>query len=473
MRTSGVALPTAFLLLTTSLSTARGQTAAGPESSVNNTKVSGRYGQDDDRQTFADIGLSLKLPPNCMVVRQVQEEFPVWQVESPAGQSPWSMRVQVAVAPDPAVDLVTQAKAAVDGLALDGATVKVLKERDIKVEGGDGRLVWVSAERGGQATMAGWLLVRTGPGVFISMGAITSPAAFPDVEPRLDAVFASARVQDPRELQVQRNARVRRGDALRAGFSPERLKSLVRPGSELFRIWRPGPDATQTEVGWMELAVRAAPRSEATFNRGGAQDAMSREEGLLVLLTARMNSSDGVDRIETQARYWVAWDLGAEAWVVRSSQQGSGPEVRFEQIGLRSRPAPGRPGPTLIVSSQSGGEAALPLELEIPPVAYLPQALAMVLGSLLPQDGSAAGEATFYALDPGTTRLCQRPVSWSAGGEGTWTLVSRNTPEAQPLTERFGPHGGRVDRVEPDGTRTTPSSLQEIRKRWQALGLEP
>jgi hypothetical protein len=193
----------------------------------------------------------------------------------------------------------------------------------------------------------------------------------------------------------------------------------------------------------------------------------------MVLLTARMNSADGVDRIETQARYWVAWDLGAEAWVVKSSQQGSGPEVRFEQIGLRSRPAPGRPGPMLIVSSQSGGEATLPLELEIPPVAYLPQALAMVLGSLLPQDASAAGEAIFYALDPGTTRLCQRPVGWRPGTDGTWTLVSRSTPESQPLIERFGPQGGRVDRVEPDGTRTTPSSLQEIRKRWQALGLEP
>lgn len=450
-----------------------GQNATQGQKSVDNVSVPGRSSAQDTLQTFADIGLSLRLPPRCLVVRQLQEEFPVWQIESPAGQPPWSMRVQVAVAPDPAVDLATQSKAAVDGLALDGATVKIVKERTLQVDGGDARVIWASAERGTQSTMAGWLLIRTGPGVFISVGAITSPAAFAEIEPRLDAIFASARVQDPRQLQSQRNALVQRGDALRQGFTPDRLRTLVRPGSELFRIWRPGPDGAATEVGWMEMAVRASPRSEASFHRGDVQDPLSREEGLLVLLTARMNSADGVDRIETQARFWVAWDLGAEAWAVKSVQQGSGPEVRFEQIGLRARPAPGRPGPSLIVSSQSGGEAATPLELEIPPVAYLPQAVAMLLGSLLPQEPAAAGDAIFYALDPGTTRLCQRPTSWRKDGEGPWTLVTRNTPEAQPLVERFGPNGGRIDREEPDGTRTTPSSLEEIRKRWKALGLEP
>lgn len=473
MRIRGASLTTVLLLLASWLVVPEVLAQPAKPSSDHNGVVTGLSTHEDDRQTFADIGLSLQLPPNCMVVRQIQEEFPVWQVESPAGQSPWSLRVQVAVAPDPAVDTTTQAKAAVEGLALDGASVKVLKERALKVEGGEGRVVWASAERGGQSTMAGWLLIRTGPGVFISVGAITSPTAFAEVEPVLDAVFASARVQDPRQLQSQRNERVQRGDTIRAGFTLQRLKSLVRQGSELFRIWKPGPGGTQNEVGWMEMAVRAAPRSEASFNRGGAQDPLAREEGLLVLLTARMNSADGVDRIETQARYWVAWDLGAEAWVVKSVQQGSGPEVRFEQIGLRSRPAPGRPGPTLIVSSNSGGDASPPLELDIPPVAYLPQAIAMVLGSLLPQESSAAGEAIFYALDPGTTRLCQRPVAWRPGSDGVWTLVTRNTPESQPLTERFGAGGGRLERVEPDGTRTTPSSLEEIRKRWQAMGLEP
>jgi hypothetical protein len=449
------------------------QTPRGLQSSVDNDSVTGHSSTTSIPQTFADIGLILRLPARCLVVRQLQEEFPVWQIESPAGQPPWSMRVQVAVAPDPAVDLTTQAKAAVDGLALDGATVKIVKQRDLKVAGGEARVVWASAERGTQSTMAGWLLVRTGPGVFISVGAITAPADFAQTEPLLDEIFASASVQDPRQLQAQRNALVQRGDSLRNGFTPDRLRTLVRPGSELFRIWRPVADGATTEVGWMEMAVRTAPRSEASFHRGNVQDPLAREEGLLVLLTARMNSADGVDRIETQARFWVAWDLGAEAWAVKSVQNGSGPEVRFEQIGLRARPAPGRPGPSLIVSSQSGGEAATPLELEIPPVAYLPQAVAMLLGSLLPQNPSAEGEAIFYALDPGTTRLCQRPTTWRKEGEGPWTLITRNTPEAQPLVERFGPNGGRVDREEPDGTRTTPSSLEEIRKRWKALGLEP
>jgi hypothetical protein len=34
----------------------------------------------------------------------VAEEFPAWQVESGPGQPPWSMRVQMAFAPDPKTD---------------------------------------------------------------------------------------------------------------------------------------------------------------------------------------------------------------------------------------------------------------------------------------------------------------------------------------------------------------------------------
>jgi hypothetical protein len=446
------------------------QTARQSETTVDNVHVPGRAFADQEWR-FVDLGLTMQLPAGSTVTRLVAEEFPVWQVESGPGQPAWSMRVQSAAAPDPATDLVAQAKAATEGLALTGGTVRVLRERSLKAGECEARVVWATAVRGEQSTVAGWMLIRTGPGVFLSLGVLTSPEAFPEVEPRMDAVFASARAQDPRQMQADRNARVQRGDALRATLTPDRLRSLTRPGSELSRIWRPAADGSITELGWVEMAVRAAPRAEASLQRAASTDPLAREEGLLVLLTARMNSADGVDRVETQARYWVAWDLGSEAWVVRSVQRGSGPEVRFEQMGLRPRPAAGRPGASLVVASQSTG-ASPPVELEIPPGAYLPQAVAMLLGSLLPQEPGAAGESVFYALDPATARMCQRPVSWQSGAGG-WTLVTRNTPETAPVTERFGPNGGRLERIEPDGTRTTPSTLEEIRKRWKAMGLEP
>jgi hypothetical protein len=33
--------------------------------------------------------------------------------------------------------------------------------------------------------------------------------------------------------------------------------------------------------------------------------------------------------------------------------------------------------------------------------------------------------------------------------------------------------GGFAARMEPDGTHTTPSTTQEVQKRWNALGLDP
>lgn len=423
-------------------------------------------------QSFHDIGLRLQLPADAKVTRIVQDEFPVWQVESGPGAAAWSMRIQVAVAPEEATDLAGQASAAIDGLRSTGTTVKVLRESDRDVGGVSGRVIWATATRGEASVVAGWLLVRTGPGVFVSLGTLTTPAAFPETEPTLEAIFASAHVTDPRQMQAERNEAVRRGDDLRGLLTPARLRSLVRPGSRVSRIWKPGPGGGETELGWVEMAVTSATRSEAAFNRGGPEDPGNREQGLLVMITARMNDADGIGKVETQARYWVSWDLQAEAWVVRSLQRGTGPDVRYEQIGLRPRGEGGRPGNALIVSSQSGGESIPPLELEVPSVAYLPQAVAIMLGSLLPQDPARAGDAIFYALDPATARMCQRPVQWQPSSDGSWTLTTRNTPETRPVMERIG-SGGGIDRTEPDGTRTTPSSLEEIRRRWKAMGLEP
>lgn len=406
--------------------------------------------------------------------RLASEEFPAWEVLSGAGPE-WKLRVEQVWAPDPAADCAAQARSALQSLGAGGTTVKVLSERPGKVSNCESRTVWASATRGDVTTIAGWLLVRTGDGIFVSIATATTPKDFAEAEGTLDRSFATLKVFDPRTVQAERDAAIERGQAFLKSLSPQRLQALADGTSRVRRLWRPGPDGSQEELGWVETRMQRAPRSSA--GRKGPSvlnNAAEREEGLLITIIARTLAADGTDRVETRANYWVSWDLQSEAWTVRSEQKGAGPKQRFEQVGLLPR-TDGPPGSaTLMVATDTGSGMAEPATWSRPPVAYLPQAVAIVLAQTLPQDGTAPADMAFYALDPASGRLCQRLARWSRDGESKrWQLGVQNTPDAPASVETIDDRGQLLRREEPDGSCMEPSSPVEIDRRWRALGLEP
>jgi hypothetical protein len=430
----------------------------------------------DPRPTdFAAIGASLRLPVGSSVVRLAQEEFPAWEVLSPAGQPEWRLRVEQVWSNDPMTDCPAQVKAGMQGLAAGGTQVKMLSERAGTVSGCESRTAWASLTNGAESRIAGLVVVRTGDGIFVSVATSTAAERFADVEATLDRSFATLRVVDPRTVQAEREAALARGETFLKSLTRERLRALADGVSRVRRLWRPGADGEPEEIGWVEVLARTAPRSAA--GRAGPalmNRASDKEEGLLITLIARTTSADGTDRVETRASYWVAWDLQAEAWSVRSEQKGAGPKTRFEQIGLMSRPDGATP-PTLMVATDAGAGMADPATWSRPPVAYLPQALALALGPTLPQDGSAPGDLAFYALDPASGRLCQRLAQWTrdeAAGPA-WRLEVRNTPDSAASREWFDARGQLLRRREADGSCMDPSSPAEIERRWKAIGLEP
>jgi hypothetical protein len=81
----------------------------------------------------------------------------------------------------------------------------------------------------------------------------------------------------------------------------------------------------------------------------------------------------------------------------------------------------------------------------------------------------------FYALDPGSGRLCQRLVRWSRDETtpGAWKLEVQNTPDTPASLEWFDGEGRLLRRLEADGSRMDPSTPAEIERRWKAIGLDP
>jgi hypothetical protein len=424
---------------------------------------------------FTAIGASIRLPRGASAERLLAEEFPAWQVLSPAGGPEWRLRIEQVWAPDPNTDCAGQIRAGLEGLGLGGMQVKVLSERAGTVSGCESRSAWATVTGPGGSRIAGLLVVRTGDGVFASIATSMPTERFAETEALLERSLATLQVVDPRAIQVEREAAIERGQAFLKSLSKERLRALADGTSRVRRLWRTDEDGEPEELGWVEVLLRPAPRSSAGRSGPAVLDRPSeREEGLLISMIARTTAADGTDRVETRANYWIAWDLGSEAWTVRSEQKGSGPKSRFEQVGMLPR-ADGPQDPVLMVATDVGAGMAEPATWRRPPVAYLPQGLALVLGSLLPQNETAPSNMVFYALDPATGRLCQRLVRWSRDPDtqGTWKLEVQNTPDTPASAEWFDPQGRLVKRQEADGSRMEPSTPAEIQRRWKALGLDP
>ncbi len=407
----------------------------------------------------------------------MEEEFPAWRVVSGNPDAPaWRLRVEQAWATDPNADCAAQARTALRTLGAGGTDVKVLSERSGTLAGCESRTVWATATRGETSTLAGWLLVRTGDGIFFSVAIAAAPKDFAALQTLLDASFATLQLKDPRVTQAEREAAIERGQALVASLGGAPLKALADGASSVRRLWRLDADGAEEEIGWVEIRVAHGPRNKA--GRAGPslmKNPDEQEDGLLVSVIARTLNADGTDRMETRVSYWLAWDLGSEAWSSRSEQKGAGPQRRLEQVGMLPR-AGGTTGlPTLMVATDAGTGMGEPQTWTRPPTAYLPQALSMVLGRLLPRDGTAPTDLAFYAYDPATGRLCQRLVHWAKdpAAAGQWCLSVRNTPDTPPSQEWYDEQGRFLRRREADGSCMDPSSPADIQRRWREKGLEP
>lgn len=434
-------------------------------------------GLSADRTAFAALGASLRLPPKASVTRLADEEFPAWRVDSGDPDGPvWRLRVEQVWAADPKADCAMQAKGALRALGAGGTEVKVLAEQAGTLAGCESRTVWATATRGESITLAGWLLVRTGDGIFFSVAVAATPKDFAGLQALLDASFSTLQLTDPRVAQAEREAAIERGSALLTSLGGDRLKALADGTSQVRRLWRQDAEGAEEEIGWVEVRVVHGPRNRA--GRAGPSLMKSpdeQEDGLLVSLIARTMNADGTDRVETRASYWLAWDLGSEAWSSRSDQKGAGPQRRFEQVGMLPRAGGSSGLPTLMVATDTGTGMEEPQTWTRPPTAYLPQALSLLLGRLLPRDGSAPSDMAFYAFDPASGRLCQRLVHWAKdpAAPGQWCLSVRNTPDTPPAMEWYDEQGRFLRRREADGSCMDPSTPADIQRRWRALGLDP
>ena len=104
------------------------------------------------------------------------------------------------------------------------------------------------------------------------------------------------------------------------------------------------------------------------------------------------------------------------------------------------------------------------------PPSYLSQAEALLIGRLLPRDGSFEGDFADYVYDSRESRIPQRKETWTRTAAG-WKLESRVAGSNSVMTQDFDAEGHRVRRVDIDGTITQAITPEALKSLWKSKGL--
>ncbi len=356
-------------------------------------------------------------------------------------------------------------------------TVRIDEPLTPKGASGEGRLLVIESPIGdGAVGISGWLIAPTGSDRFLTCSIVAPADSANEVVPALRKAFTEMELTPRDAVIAAKKERMDRG-AKMVAFSKEALQQTVASEPTLYRIYRPATEKGEArELGWMSVRVIEGRRGEVDATRDPKSlHGEDNEEGLLVILDAKsILNNDARHTMDTQVRYWMAWDRLSEVWSVRSTERQGDASRTSGQTGVRTPTRPGDPRPMLrVINSISERQTRDPLEWQVPPN-YISQAELVVLGKLLPKDDPAPPTFSSYAFDPKSTGLPQRTDTWKRNGDGTWTLETRLGTSASPLVQTFDENGERLKRVDvdPDGTIVTERiESSQLRALWKRKGL--
>ncbi|MHC4127016.1 MAG: hypothetical protein ACYTF2_10710 [Planctomycetota bacterium] len=451
--------PLAALLVALALALA----AAGPPPA--------QSGLDPDPLAAEPIGLRMHLPAGAAVLAQVADGTVSYAITG-GENSPWSMRIAPLnpAVPEPSPEALLAER--IDAVKATGRSHRVIASGPFTSGGVQGRILYLEQTLDDQQQLVnGWLILPTSSRTFLVFAFLTTAEHFPRIRSVLEASFSTIELRSQAELLDERQAQLERGRAIVGTFTPQRLREALgeRRWYRLYRPAPPGQPAGITEVGFMNLRCVEAPRGQLTPERSPqSYSGLEAERGLMVLLEARVIiDADNSHYLDLDGRYWLDWDRSSEAWSIRQTRRQGQASKTTAETGVRNL------ADLEVIHSQKEQFTRDPTRWSVPDTAFLSQPEVLLLGSLLPRDGSVSGGAVFYYYDTRRQQLTQRLDRWAAAGDGTghWLLTSQPMLDVATITQRFDASGTRVERIDADGTVTRRIDPADLRRLWQSKGL--
>lgn len=426
------------------------------------------------------LGLSIHPPAGASVAAQRASGQVSIAVSEPTANPRWTMTLAIVNSSLREPTALAQIESHLDALSSREAPYEVIENKEVTINGLDGRLCYLrQTTAAGQQYISGWLVLPAGRRSFLVASSLIMPDAFADFRPTLEASFNTIEITSQEELSLRIRAQIDAGRRLLEAVTPEQLESIAESTtSQWRRIYRPSDtNARDQEIGYMVLDVFAGKRGLLTTNRHEIDyDVAEHEVGLIVRANVRV--LEGRDIRDVEMLYWMAWDQGEESFSVRGTRRQGEASVSEAITGVRTRAATGEPMPTLtVITMGEYSRVRDPSRWNVPDV-YLSQALNWVLpqlmANLLPgeEDGHTLA---YYFFDMASAQptLQRRVDRWEPAGTGTdnWMLTSQVGDDGQALVSYYDRAGRLIRREHPDGSRTVPIDLAELRRIWMSKNL--
>jgi hypothetical protein len=433
----------------------------------------------DSPVVIEELGVSINPPRRAALSKERGPDGQSTVTIADASPEPvWQIRIQALVPEleNPTPEALIQDHVA--KLKEAGRDLTVLSSKEVTISGVRGWQAFLTDTKAEDPLVNGYLILPGQGPPFVVISFVCTLSDFARMRTTLEAALASVKIDSPQRISDEREGRLQAGAALIASFDTATLKELVGL-HQWFRHYRPvapGEAGGDVEIGVSNITVREGKRGELNADRKPSQyDKGEQQDGLLVIVQARV-VVDGERDIyyDTLAQYWMSWDDAVEAWSIVASRKHKANAISEAETGYRRAKSTGEPNGILyVVNSGVEGANREPREWTLPDY-YLSQPYAWLLGHLMASTNAAAGDYAFYAYDSSLGSLSLRQDVWAPkpGGGGAGTLTSRFTVQAPPIESEFDSDGKLIRRARPDGSLTVPTTVQEIRRLWDAKGLK-
>lgn len=438
------------------------------------TRIYRRMGLEPVAFNAESLGLRMHLPEGASIQTRPRAEQPVFIISDTPQPTFWRFQVESVRLQSPS-DQWADAEAFLNQILTRQTDYQVLTRESPQFGDRDARLCYIQrALSSGNPVINGWLVIPNGRASLLVFTISSLPDFYPDLKPLLDQSFSTIQLVTEEQRNLEQRARIENGRDLLKSFTMERLRSLVGL-SQWFRTYRPArPDIStrETEFACSLVEVYEAPRGALKQNYPIEKyTQVEQEKGLMVRVQGRViiDAERGLV-FDTLAMFWLSWDQSSEAWsILGTRRQGQASQTETE-TGIRTAPSVGNPRPSLTVIRSDPS----PFTWDVPDV-YLSQALAWLLGRLLPRDLT---ESTFYCYYYYNARTLTPNISlrydrWEPlrDGTGNWQLATLLDKSLPPDVSIYAPDGSLVRRTRPTGEVTVPITREQLRRIWRSKGL--
>jgi hypothetical protein len=324
----------------------------------------------------------------------------------------------------------------------------------------------------GKPLVKGYTIFKPLANQFVVFELIVPESDFARSRPAYETSIATARFEDPKQVNLERGAAIRAGQDLLKLVTPEDYDQWFNGTERWFRLYRPavtGSKADSQEVGYRGIKFWKGQRGEvdSTGTSRGSWTKVDRQQGYLASVRARLLTPQGP--ADSEAIYFMTPDRSEEAWmlrmVVRDAKSGT-ELIRAKEIGARS-------GKELNVVIEQSGQAPRTIQPFFQSAGYLTQVDLIALPRIYAAKQVESSFA-YYVYQSQIEGVSLRRDRLTKSGKGTsiiWGLETNFTDDAPTQSSTFNAQGDLLSTTTSDGSIWEPVKLDDLKRLWEQKGL--